>query len=712
MLIALAFVPLATAQVPLMFVNEDTEVRKISFNFVTTKTFEEQQLQEQLALTEPGFWDKVKEILPLMSASPHPFDPVVLQKDVVRLRQYYNRNGFLHPDIDYPASQLDTSDNEIHVVFKIDEGPPVIIQDVSFVGPDGSFAFYQFPGAGQDPWIEFRNDVTVHTGDRYTDFDRIRIQDEALTWLKDRGFAFADVDSEVQIDSIANTADLRFVVDTGPLAYIDSIRVEGNESVSRRVVVRELPFKEGQRFRNRRLIAGQRELFQLNLFRLALVEVPEQPRDTSVTVSVRVREAFPRYVNAQTGYGREAGATLEGQWSHRNFFGGAREFSANLLANTGYFARLANQETPARLFRGSVSLRQPYLFVNRLSGLVSPFMQFESDPLLQSTTDSRRKLPLDINVREYGLNTTLIYEMLPFRTISLQHSFSRAQFLEFSQSVEGQTRDRFNKSIFSLSAVLGKTNDYVRPTRGYLIRPFAEFGGQFLASDINYVKYGAEATYHKPLLPGTALGLRLYFGRMELLAGSQYDEESLFNSAGRIVESELDKAILENRFDRIRFYAGGGNDVRGWNFQQIGPQVVRVDSVFVDEDGEIQAAGARTEALGGLAQLSGNVEMRLPFPGLGPAWTSALFFDFGQVYQGPPNVGDLKYAVGAGMRYETLVGFIRLDVGFKLNPSLTDLNTAEDIYLYRNGLKYDSASDLPNSFMRRFAIHFSIGQAF
>src|SRR5690606_34945835 len=161
---------------------------------------------------------------------------------------------------------------------------------------------------------------------------------------------------------------------------------------------------------------------------------------------------------------------------------------------------------------------------------------------------------------------------------------------------------------------------------------------------------------------------------------SKYDEEALFNSAGRIIESQLDKAILENRFDRIRFYAGGSNDVRGWTFRQIGPVVARADSVFIDDDGEIQAARARYEELGGLSKLAGNIELRLPFPGLGPAWSSALFLDFGQVYQGPPNPRDLRYGVGTGLRYETLIGFIRLDVGFKLNPSLTDLNTAEDIY--------------------------------
>lgn len=712
MLASLLCVKPADAQAPLVFINKNTEVRKISFNFVNTRTFEPQQLKTQIALTEPSFWDRLRTLLPLMEGREHPFDPVELQKDVVRIRQFYNRNGFLHPDIDYPASQLDTVDNDIHVIFKIDEGPPVIIQDVGFRGPDGNYAFYQFADVGEDSWISFRNDITVHTGDRYTDFDRLRIQDQALSWLKDRGYAFATVTSNVQIDSVANTADLTFLIDTGPLTYIDSIRVEGNESVSERVVLRELPFKVGDRFRHRRLIAGQRELFGLNLFRLALVEVPEQPRDTSVTVDVRLREAFPRYVNAQTGYGRESGATMEAMWSHRNFFGGARDFAVNILANSGYLAQVSLNETPARLFRISTSIRQPYLFVNRLSGLVSPYVQFESDPLLQTTTELRQKHTLDINVREFGLNTTLIYELLPFRALSLQHEFSRAQFLEFTAIQDGETRDRFNKSVIVLNATLGRTNDYVRPSRGYLFRPFVEAGGHVLASDINYVKYGTEATYYRPLTNRVSIDARLFAGRMELLGNSKYDEEALFNSAGRIIESQLDKAILENRFDRIRFYAGGSNDVRGWTFRQIGPVVARADSVFIDEDGEIQAARARYEELGGLSKLAGNIELRLPFPGLGPAWSSALFLDFGQVYQGPPNPRDLRYGVGTGLRYETLIGFIRLDVGFKLNPSLTDLNTAEDIYLYRNGLKYESASDLPSPFMRRFAIHFSIGQAF
>ena len=698
------------AQAPLSLVNERTTVSRISFNFVESQTFEEGLLKEQIALADPSFWDRLRRILPLTSPAPHPFDPITLQRDVARLRLYYNNHGFLHPEIDYPASQLDTASNTIRIIFMIEEGPPVIIQDVGFFGPDGRFAAYQFDEATRPGWNDFRTSMSVRTGDRYTDFDRVRIQDEAVSWMKDQGYAFAQIAANITIDSLANTADLRFVVAPGPLAYIDTIQIEGNESVGRGIVERELPFKPGDRFRHTRLVRGQRELFGLNLFRLALVEVPEQPRDSTVDVRVRLREASPRYVTAQTGYGRETGALMEGTWAHRNFFGGARDFNANLVVNSGYLATLSASDLPSRLFRGSISIRQPYLFVGPLSGLISPFIQFESDPLLQIDPSLKQDRPFDLNIREVGLNSTLIYELMPYRTISLQHSFSRSQFLQPTIAVEGTTNDRFNKSIFTLSGVFGKTDDFIRPSRGLLVRPFVEGAGSLIASDINYTKIGTELTSYLPVGDRMSVGVRLYGGHIQLLGGSRYEEHSLFGMDGRILEAQHHLALLENRFDRIRFYAGGGDDVRGWGFRRLGPVVARADTVVFDEAGNPRAVNARIEELGGLGKVAGNLELRMPFPGLGSLWHSAVFLDFGQVYERRPALDDLRFALGTGIRYETLVGFIRLDVAVKLNPTLEDLNNPENIYLYRT--QHIGRDDLPSPWLRRIGVHFSIGQAF
>lgn len=73
---------------------------------------------------------------------------------------------------------------------------------------------------------------------------------------------------------------------------------------------------------------------------------------------------------------------------------------------------------------------------------------------------------------------------------------------------------------------------------------------------------------------------------------------------------------------------------------------------------------------------------------------AVLFLDGGNVWAESFGItlGDLRYAVGPGLRYQTPIGRIRFDVGYQLNP-IPDL----------------LVNDRPQT--RRFRIHFSIGQA-
>ncbi len=678
-------------QTPLTLVNEQTAVRAISFKFQSTQTFEVDRLKLQIATTEPGFWDRLKRVLPLLDPAPHPFGPVELQKDVVRLRNFYNNNGFLHPEIMYGASQLDTASNTIHIIFAIEEGPPLVIQDVGFLGADSAYAFYQFPEARRSRWTDFREKVTVRTGDRYTEFDRIRIQDETLSWLKNQGYAFAQVSAEADIDSTANTADLRFFIDPGPVAYFDNVQVEGTRSVDRSVILRELPFRTGQVFSNDKLVQGQRELFSLNLFRLALTEVPDQPRDSTVDVRIRLREARLRYMTAQTGYSRENGISLQGEWSHRNFLGEARTFSATAVANSGFLANPSGQVLTSRLFRAGVSLRQPYLFTTKLSGIVAPFGQFERDPQLLESEET-----LGINTREFGVNTTLLYEFYPFRTLSLQHTFSRALQLTAPRAGVERTRDLFNKSVFSLSGLFGKAGNFLNPSHGYLVRPFAELGGAFLGSDVEYFKLGTEATGYAPVTDRFNVAARLYAGRIWPFGRSEGVLLGIGTGADSLGSS------FENRFDPIVFYAGGSNDLRGWGSKLAGDKEPRLLTTG-------SAARYTFEPVGGTAKLGANLELRMPFPGLGSAWTTAAFLDAGMVAERLNSLEKMRFGTGAGLRYESIIGFVRLDLAYKLNPSDEDLRKLSDLYEYETnpGTPFPEAK-----WYRRFNLHLSIGQAF
>lgn len=682
----------AAAQAPLYLSNAQTDIRKLSFKFVDTQTFSTDRLKQQIATAAPTTWDRVKRVIPfILRPGEYRLDPVTLQKDVVRLRRFYQQNGFLDPRIDYPASQLDTTSNTIHVIFSIKEGPPLIIQDASFFGPDTArYAESLFDPPLRERWVDFRDQTTLRVGERYTEFNRIRIEDEVRQWLQNQGFAFAEVGAVTQIDSTNHTADIQFILDPGPRGRFAEIDIDGNQSIGRSIVERELPFQVGDPFSHQALLDGQRQLFGLNLFRVVLADVPDQPRDSTVQVRYRVRETPLRYLSAQTGYGTRAGLTGEGSWTHRNLFGGARNLTVSALSETGIGANpslitsTVTRPEPDRRYRASVSLRQPYVFNNRLSAGIQPFIEYRRNTKLSPQPPILGIPFLDINARDFGLNTQLVYDLLPYRTISLRHTFTRSTFFGDASTEEDtvQTGDLFDKSIFTAEATLGRLDDYLSPSRGFRIRPSAELGGAVLGSNVEYVKVSNEVNGYLPLTSDVDLTGRLFVGRVWPIGRSKD-------------ELERGSEIFENRFDDIVFYAGGSSDLRGWRPQLVGDKTAR----------ELETDGTVTyifEPEGGTAKLVGNLELRLPFPGLGSEWRSAVFLDAGQVRDGSFVPTELRFGTGAGIRYQTPVGFLRLDLAYKLNPGPNDLRDPEDVL---------ETIDDPR-FRNRFALHVGIGQSF
>lgn len=97
-----------------------------------------------------------------------------------------------------------------------------------------------------------------------------------------------------------------------------------------------------------------------------------------------------------------------------------------------------------------------------------------------------------------------------------------------------------------------------------------------------------------------------------------------------------------------RFYAGGGSSVRGYEFQRVGPLDDESDPTGGRSVSEI---GAELRFL-----LTDNI-------GVVP------FLDGGQVYQTtlPSFDDEFRWAMGLGLRYQTPIGPIRLDVAFPIN---------------------------------------------
>ncbi|MDZ4700750.1 MAG: BamA/TamA family outer membrane protein [Rhodothermales bacterium] len=708
---------------PLNLIDADTQVRRISFVFQgRSSTFDKEDLLPNIATRGPGFWDRFRRLNPFREPVEYPFDPIELQKDVVRLRRFYAQNGYPAARISYAASQLDTTSNRIHIILGIQEGQPVIIQDVGFQNPEGDHIYTEFDERLREEWFRFRDQLSLRAGDRYTEVERLDIQDRLLEWLQGRGFAFARVDADVATDTLYLAADLTYTITPGPVGTIAAIEVEGATSVGQQVVRRELPFSVGDRYDNRKLRDGQRQLFGLNLFRVALADLPEQPADSTVDVRIRVREAKPRYVTAETGYSRELGIGFNGEWLNRNFVGGARNLTARVSAETGLLGTTGGftsvnsvGKLPARLFRFSLSLRQPYLVSNRTSAIVSPFVEFRNDPQLPASNRF-----LDINRGEYGVSSTFIYEILPYRPVTVQHTLSR--ILQQFSSARASTlsaRDLYNQSTLGINATIGWADNYIAPSSGFLARPFIETAGRLFGSGVQYNKAGIELVGYMPATPRLNISGRLFMGSLWPFANSRRGLAGRFCVTDELAAGETRDVArcqtYETRFDPIFFYAGGSSDVRGWDFQLLGDKVARADTlkedgeVVLDENGVPVFSGFYFERLGGTGKLAGNLEVRTPLGSRRSNWLGAVFLDAGQVANGRFAGRNFKYAAGAGIRYRSLVGFIRLDIAYKLNPSQADLVRPAGAFLFDNGLSTEPPRE---RFMRRFGLHISIGQAF
>ena len=67
---------------------------------------------------------------------------------------------------------------------------------------------------------------------------------------------------------------------------------------------------------------------------------------------------------------------------------------------------------------------------------------------------------------------------------------------------------------------------------------------------------------------------------------------------------------------------------------------------------------------------------------------------------------EVRVGSGAGLRYRTPVGFIRLDLGIKVNPSPEDLRDPKAVY------QAGGVEGVPEDPWKRLRLHFGIGNAF
>src|ERR1700732_304863 len=183
-----------------------------------------------------------------------------LERDVLRVRVFYWKRGYRDTEVDTVVAPRGR--NQVGVTFVIKEGPPTIVSNVVINQPT-------------PPLLSNREINRRVALGRNGPLNLIRLDTSRVflqTALFDKGYADAEVDTAVVIDTAARTAVVTLTLIPKYKTTVEDILVSGNDGVSERTVRKSLTFHIGDIFRRSEILRSQRALYESNLFRRAAID--------------------------------------------------------------------------------------------------------------------------------------------------------------------------------------------------------------------------------------------------------------------------------------------------------------------------------------------------------------------------------------------------------------------------------------------------------
>jgi outer membrane protein assembly factor BamA len=213
-------------------------------------------------------------------------------------------------------------------------------------------------------------------------------------------------------------------------------------------------------------------------------------------------------------------------------------------------------------------------------------------------------------------------------TVRYNYQILNASEVSGIVSAEGVTNTAVGAIITDLKH--DRRDNPLYPRTGYKVFGTLELASEYLGGEVNYQRLDLSSSWHQPIGGGRFLSLGVSHG-VVLTVGSTRED------------------LPFNR----RFFPGGQNSIRGYSEGEASPR---------DAQGHI--IGAETYTLG-------SVEFE---QALTPRWSIVLFSDSlgfaTQAQHYPFDTG--LFSVGGGLRWKTIIGPVRLEYGYNLNPRPRD----------------------------------------
>jgi len=612
-------VPLPNNEVNVVFsINEHAKITVKEVRFVGNRAIPTPALKDAM-LTQEG-----SPFSFLTGAGT--FREDAFQRDEIVLQGLYFDQGYIFVKFGKPAIELSPDKRYIFITMSIEEGDPF---DVGKIDVGGDLLV---------PREQLLALVSTRSGER---FSKTRLQNDMnrlLDVYKDKGYAYANVTPDTQVEAEKRIVDLTYVFQKGQPVTIEKIEMVGNNKTRDKVIRREMKIAEGDLYNGTGVRNSKARITALGFFDSVEINQKRGSGDDKMILEVSVKEKLTG--TFQVGFGFAGG---------ENFFGQAQLAQNNLLGY-GHTASLSLQISSIRqLFQ--LSYLDPYVLDTQWTGsidlyrselLFSGFDRTANGGSLTAGYDFSNLAPW---MEDFRLFLTYTLEK-----VNVTAAVGTQDVLA-NQFTSGRT------SSIRVSFNYDKRDNRLFPTSGHLESASAEFASSLLGSQNLFQRFRLIERFYRPLFWGMVFKTNISFGYIR----------ATDPIAHPIAISE-------------KFFEGGINSIRGYVLRSISP-TLKIASTREPN------APILDFPVGGNKELITNWEIE--FPLVGSAGLRGVgFYDAGNVFSEKENLfqssqrgGNLPlglfHSVGFGIRWFSPLGPLRFEVGFPLTRRPID-----DPYLF------------------------------
>jgi len=617
---------------------KSAQIKKI--NIIGNEIYTNEDLIDGFELSEGSFFSFL--------SNDNQYSREKLKGDIETLESFYRDRGYLKFSIESSQISLSRDKKSIFITFNVNEGKKYTINDVDVVGdiPFDEEVYKEIVGSLKDT--------------TYSQAQITSIEEFFTNVLGNRGYAFAEVTGNPEINEETNEVKLIFAVQPGNRTYTRKILFTGNNVTQDHVLRREMRQFEGAWSSDNAIEAGKIRLERLGYFKEVNVEtIPVPGTDDQIDVTYSVEEETTGSIGGNIGYS-DFGLMLGFNLQEQNFLGSGNTVGIGI--NKNVYSEMYNiSYMNPYATRDGVSLGYNLYFretdygefnvanyLTNSSGFGAQFGYPISDITRLGFNITYDKTDIDIG----SLPAREIYDFVSvegnlFETLSAQLSWQRVTLNRGLFPTDGAS------TVFSLSSTIP-------------------------GSDLSYYRLNIRQRYYQPLTQSLVFGFQGELGYLESYGDTK--EVPFFQN----------------------FYAGGPRSLRGFESNTLGPRSTDApcyefnydegtcpNLIDSDGDGELdtpyynpyanQTSRYRDAPIGGNIKVEGSLQLifRLPFIEDQRSLRSAFFFDFGNVFSDnckdyqincyEPSIDDLRYSYGVGITWITGFGPMSLAIAKPTN---------------------------------------------